>query len=99
LTADANAWSTAVVWGAKKAPGGDHISWGSEFEAGQNVVWGTQCGGGDCRTAWSVPGSGGAVLGAADGDTVVWGTSDGDTVVWGTSCQDPSCEPVLWNRP
>jgi hypothetical protein len=46
-----------------------------------------------------VSGSGGAVSGADDGDTVVWGTDDGDTVVWGTSCSDPSCEPVVWNRP
>ena len=24
---------------------------------------------------------------------------DGDTVVWGTSCSDPSCNPVVWDRP
>ena len=29
----------------------------------------------------------------------LWGTDDGDTVVWGTSCNDPSCQPVVWNRP
>jgi serine protease AprX len=39
------------------------------------------------------------VWGTSDGDTVVWGTGDGDTVVWGTSCSDPSCNPVVWNRP
>jgi serine protease AprX len=43
--------------------------------------------------------SGGTVVGMNDGDTVVWGTNDGDTVVWGTTCDDPSCEPVVWNRP
>jgi serine protease AprX len=42
--------------------------------------------------------NGGTIFGADDGDTVVWGTSDGDTVVWGTSCDDPSCEPVLWEQ-
>ena len=50
------------------------------------------------------------VWGTSDEDTVVWGTSDGedtvvwgtdqggDTVVWGTACQDPSCEPPLWEK-
>ncbi len=39
------------------------------------------------------------VWGTSDGDTVVWGTGDGDTVVWGTSCNDPSCNPVVWDQP
>jgi hypothetical protein len=27
----------------------------------------------------------------------VWGTSDdNDTLVWGTTCEDPSCNPVIW---
>jgi serine protease AprX len=101
LAANENAWWTSTTWGARVSPDGDAIRWGSEFaDTGQNVVWGSQCGGEDCATAWSVFDSG-VVIGADDGDTVVWGTSDddGDTVVWGTSCTDPSCDPVIWNTP
>ena len=45
---------------------------------GDNIVWGTDCGGADCdNTVWGV---------ASDGDNIVWGTAnDGDNVVWGTS--------------
>jgi subtilisin family serine protease len=52
--------------------------------------------------AWSANGTAGGdtvVWGTSDGDTVVWGTDGGDTVVWGTSCDDPSCQPMVWNRP
>jgi len=107
LADDANAWSTGLTWGASTTLLGESITWGSAFSnPGRNVVWGSRCGGGDCDTAWTVSGNGGAVIGADDGDTVVWGTDDGDTVVWGTddgdtvvwgtSCSDPSCEPVVW---
>jgi serine protease AprX len=99
LSADANAWPTNVLWGATSVPAGYSVTWGPGFIKTQNVVWGSQCGGGDCRGAWSIAGSGDAVTDAADGDTVVWGTSDGDTVVWGTTCGDPSCEPVIWKTP
>jgi serine protease AprX len=96
----ANAWRTSTTWGADTTANNRAINWGSEFsDTGQNVVWGSQCNGDDCATSWSVAGSG-VVIGADDGDTVVWGTSDdGDTVVWGTSCSDPSCTPVIWNAP
>ena len=98
LTADATAWSANVTWDAAFTPDGQDITWGSGFTRTENVVWGSRCGAADCLGGWSVSGSGGAVVGADDGDTVVWGTSDGDTVVWGTSCSDPSCEPVVWNK-
>jgi len=110
LTANANAWSTAVRWGAATTPTGQQITWGTSFrDTGRNVVWGNRCGGADCHMTWTVASTGGAVVGADDGDTVVWGTDDGDTVVWGTSgddgdtvvwgtsCTDPSCEPVIWS--
>ena len=109
LTANANAWSTGVTWGDRATPTGQPITWGTAFhDTGRNVVWGDRCGGADCHTTWTVANNGGALVGADDGDTVVWGTDDGDTVVWGTSaddgdtvvwgtsCTDPSCEPVLW---
>ena len=44
----------------------------------------------------------GGVWGTDDGSSgVVWGTGDDSSegVVWGTSCDDPSCEPVVWNNP
>jgi serine protease AprX len=127
LSADANAWSTAVTWGAGVTASGDRIRWGlmcttagCEETFGQpwqsvcadllctvlsgdllqppNVVWGALCGGLDCPLPWSAS----SVTATSDpeADTVVWGTNDseGDTVVWGTSCQDPSCEPVIWER-
>jgi serine protease AprX len=109
LTATASAWSTLVTWGDGTTPTGQQITWGSAFQdTGRNVVWGDRCGGDDCHTTWTVGSDGGGVVGADDGDTVVWGTDngdtvvwgtssdDGDTVVWGTSCTDSSCEPVLW---
>jgi hypothetical protein len=98
LTAGASAWPTNVIWGAARTPDGRRITWGSGFTLTQNVVWGSRCGGADCSSGWTVATSGGAAA-ADDGDTVVWGTDDGDTVVWGTSCTDPSCEPIVWNRP
>jgi len=109
LTAHASAWSTLVTWGDRTTPTGQPITWGTSFhDTGRNVVWGNRCGGADCHTTWTVANNGDAVVGADDGDTVVWGTDDGDTVVWGTSaddgdtvvwgtsCTDPSCEPVIW---
>jgi serine protease AprX len=70
-----------------------------------NVVWGPACDGADCQMPWtgSVYGTSDegdtVVWGTSDEDTVVWGTSDSeDTVVWGTSCDDPDCEPVIWQR-
>jgi subtilisin family serine protease len=93
--ATTNWWN--VVWGmtcggvdcvATSSPGSAAGVLFATSAAGDTVVWGTS-GGGDT-----------VVWGTSGGDTVVWGTSSGgDTVVWGTSCTDPSCEPVIWNRP
>ena len=112
LTATANAWSPAVIWGAAKILG-QRVSWGlldtlATWNTGalsRNVVWGAACGGNDCSGPWyasAVNEDGDTVVWGTgdDADTVVWGTGDdGDTVVWGTGCDDPSCEPVIWNRP
>jgi serine protease AprX len=102
LNVDKNAWRTSTIWGASTTANNHPIIWGGDLsDTGQNVVWGSLCNGDDCATNWTIAGSGvGVVMGADDGDTVVWGTSDdGDTVVWGTSCSDPSCTPVVWNTP
>jgi subtilisin family serine protease len=69
-----------------------------------NVVWGTACGGDDCDGSWSGPPGDGPAPGSYsvwgtsdDGDTLVWGThDDNETLVWGTTCEDPSCNPVIW---
>ena len=83
------------------------VQWGSG--SSQNVVWGQRCGGMNCGSGasqqsgvssttvvWGSSGSDTVVWGSSDNDTVVWGSSDGDTVVWGSSCDDPSCQPVVW---
>jgi serine protease AprX len=94
LVVDASPWWTSTTWGANP---GSVAGESGLSDVGQNVVWGSQCGGDDCQTDWSIFGSG-VVIGADDGDTVVWGTTDdGDTVVWGTSCSDPACDPVIWS--
>jgi hypothetical protein len=102
LDPGANAWRTSTTWGSNTTASNRKVSWGSDFsDTGRNVVWGSLCNGDNCATNWTIAGSGvGVVMGADDGDTVVWGTSDdGDTVVWGTSCSDPSCTPVIWTAP
>jgi serine protease AprX len=94
LVVDPSAEWTGSIWGTNPSFIGSGLS-----DAGQNVVWGSQCGGDNCQADWTIFGSG-VVIGADAGDTVVWGTSDdGDTVVWGTSCSDPSCDPVVWSAP
>jgi serine protease AprX len=71
----------------------------------QTIVWGTTD---PATTAWATAGQT-VVWGTNDGDTIVWGSSgqtivwgstdDGDTIVWGSQgCDDPSCQPVLWNH-
>jgi subtilisin family serine protease len=103
LTADANAWSVGVTWGAERSPDGRPIWWGTRcgsencsdtaarwhVDAGsvQNVVWGAICKGANCEVPWSV-----ALVSGVDGATVVWGTDDAETVVWGTG----NDEMLIW---
>ena len=104
LTANANAWSTDVTWGASSTADGRAVSWGDRCSnedcsstsgrwrldnaQTRNVVWGSICGGSNCSGPWTVA----LVTSASDGETVVWGTSDGETVVWGTT----EGETVVW---
>ena len=103
LTADANAWSAGVMWGAERSEDGQRISWGTrcgsescattasrwQVDAGsvRNVVWGAICKGANCEVPWSV-----ALVSGVDGATVVWGTGDAETVVWGTD----NGEMLIW---
>ena len=103
FTADATAWSLAVMWGDLTTSTGLPVTWGvkdggawqtTDLLLTRNVVWGILCGGLDCLLPWDA-----RTVSAADdgeGDTVVWGTSDGegDTVVWGTS--DGEGDTVVW---
>jgi Subtilase family len=83
--------SANVVWGT--ACGGDDCdgSWsgppGEEGPPpGSYSVWGTSDDGD--TLVWGTH---------DDGDTLVWGThDDNETLVWGTTCEDPSCNPVIW---
>jgi hypothetical protein len=104
LTADANAWSTDVRWGAAATVDGSTVSWGARcltedctetagsWRLGQsysrNIVWGSICDGSDCGGTWTLD----LFSATVDGETVVWGTDDGETVVWGTD----DGETVVW---
>jgi hypothetical protein len=101
ITSDANAWSTAVIWGATRTGTGKDVEWGVICPAGT-------CGASSGTWArWDVNDEGRNVVwgnkcGGANcsgtwslaavnsGDVVVWGTGggDGDIVVWGTSDGD-----------
>jgi serine protease AprX len=105
LIAPANAWSTAVQWGAATDADNQAIVWG--YTQTVNVVWGDTCYGADCTdtlwatsnddiVVWGNSGDDIVVWGNSDDDIVVWGNSDGDIVVWGNSGEDPSSGPVLW---
>jgi len=105
--------SENVVWGSA-CGGNDcqtgplTVSFGNLFSratVSQAIAWGTSD---PTTTGWSTGGQT-IVWGTNDGDTIVWGTTgqtivwgtndDGDTIVWGTQgCDDPSCQPVLWNH-
>ena len=67
--------------------------WGTAAD-GDNIVWGTDCGGDDCDTVvWGTQDGDNIVWGtAADGDNIVWGTAaDGDNIVWGTRRRRQHC--------
>ena len=98
------AWSRRIIWGNRKLdrgvikPQGSAWAvktvWGASTTAeGDNIVWGTSCGGGECdNIVWgtSQMDADNIVWGtfAAEGDNIVWGTASGelDNIVWGTAC-------------
>ena len=99
LTADADAWSTNVQWGAQgnvsfgvRCESADCTETGGRWRvntsSSQNIVWGQLCDGSDCGGPWTVD----RVTTTDDGETVVWGTDGGETVVWGTD----GGETVVW---
>jgi hypothetical protein len=86
-----NAWSNQVVWGAAHGLSqGDTIVWGTSFD---NIVWGTNCGGGCDNIVWGTH--------DANGDNIVWGTHGDDNIVWGTGGDDnivwgTSIDNIVW---
>jgi serine protease AprX len=102
LTADANAWSSDVTWGAATTPGGQRIAWGVK----DDQPWQTGCLNAACdaidgdvslfpNVVWAVVCDGGDCHTTWNANTV-FGASDSetDTVVWGTS--DPEGDTVVW---
>jgi len=91
----ATVWQNGLLWGVVTGAKGSALPWGSactvETCPFQNIVWGDQCSGADCRgDTWTTSQT--VVWGTDTRQTVVWGTTNGDTVVWGTGTPDP----VIW---
>jgi hypothetical protein len=86
----ANAWANNVVWGTARVLG----------DTGDNIVWGTDCGNGDCdNIVWGTADDNGdnivwgtvarLLKGLSLDDNIVWGTAgDADNIVWGTADDD-----------
>jgi serine protease AprX len=79
LTADANAWSTGVTWGAATLAGGQNVEWGvicsaarCDLEGGTWNRWGTTCSDSTCSD-------------------VTWGSGSSENVVWGSNCGGEDC--------
>ncbi|MCC7416383.1 MAG: S8 family peptidase, partial [Acidobacteria bacterium] len=85
LDPNANAFSVGTNWGVAHADNGD------------NIVWGTACGAGDCdNIVWGTADDGDNIVWgtADDGDNIVWGTADdGDNIVWGTADEGDN---IVW---
>ena len=63
---------------------------------GDNIVWGTDCGGADCdNIVWGTVRRRQHRVGHRDGgDNIVWGTIGGDNIVWGTADDDN----IVWGE-
>jgi serine protease AprX len=79
LTADANAWSTNVTWGAASATVGQNVEWGvictavtCDDDEGPWERWGATCANTTCSD-------------------VTWGEGSSDNVVWGMTCGGANC--------
>ena len=61
----------------------------------QNVVWGRDCGGGNCvRVIWGASDGRGGIWGtASDDENIVWSTSDDENIVWSTGDD----ENIVWS--
>jgi serine protease AprX len=79
INPNANAWALNIVWGTAM----------TRLSGGDNIVWGTRCGGGGCdNIVWGTVGKGDNIVWGTvgKGDNIVWGTAGkGDNIVWGTA--------------
>jgi serine protease AprX len=89
---NANAWGLNIVWGTAKTLG----------EAGENIVWGTNCPDDACENiVWGTTSFENIVWGTNCADfaceNIVWGTLAGEeNIVWGTDCGGADCENIIW---
>jgi Subtilase family len=85
-----NAFRLGVVWGA------------ATTDAGDNIVWGSQCATDDCdNIVWgSAADTDNIVWGSSvTGDNIVWGSGvagDDDNIVWGSDCGGGDCDNIVW---
>jgi serine protease AprX len=80
----ANAWGTAVTWGATQSDSGDNIVWGSACsDSCDNIVWGSS-------------GVDNIVWGSLSRDNIVWGSGGDDNIVWGSDCGGGDCDNIVW---
>jgi serine protease AprX len=84
LDPHSNAFTVGTDWGVAKTDDGDNIVWGTTCggnDACDNIVWGT-----DDNIVWGTNGL---------DDNIVWGTGD-DNIVWGTDCGGADCDNIVW---
>src|SRR5687768_10284741 len=72
----------------------ENIVWSTTVA--QNVVWGNDCGGKNCRRKLWGSRTGGTVWGTASEDeNIVWSTKDDENIVWSTAGDDD--ENIVWS--
>jgi len=80
---------------ADEASTGDcaNVAAWSADSSDDNVVWGAECGGLDCRgLVWGTASTG-------ESENIVWGTSaETDNIVWGASTAVPDDTNILWGQ-
>src|SRR5687768_12294912 len=95
LTPGGTAWSPDVVWGGVSTPAGNNIVWGDNCgdSSCDNIVWGNNIVWGDSDDDNIVWGNN-IVWGDSADDNIVWGNSDGGNIVWGDSDDDN----IVWGN-
>jgi serine protease AprX len=107
FTSKANAWSTAITWGANVTPSGKPITWG--VVTGSTDPWTVPCADASCSSvSWGSANSRNVVWGATCGGsdcTTTWNptgagtalttTSENEIVVWGSAEYDEN-QIVVW---
>jgi len=94
----ANAWSTALTWGASAGPAGEQIVWGAEnldnivwSMVNDNIVWSMA----DDNIVWSMVDN---IVWSMQNDSVVWGLNNAENIVWSMDCGGGDCQSVVWGQ-